>query len=617
VFRYIKLGKREILRAVYVAVRDESWHTIPGTISNLNIRSDAESFSLSFDCTHRERGIDFRWHADVSGSADGSIVWKMEGEAFTSFLKNRIGLCVLHPIAEYTGEPCLILHSDGTKEECRFPVAVAPHQPFLDVRAMHFAAAPNVDAEIAFDGEIFETEDQRNWTDASFKTYSTPLSLPYPVRVEKGSKVSQSVILKLRWAIPVCTDHKRANVDVILLLQPESRTFLPRLGLKDAHSDAPVSEAEIRRLKPLRLDHLGVDLEVGNQWSEESFWKSAAKAQLLSLPMEVALAPAGNDAELGRILQEIADRKVDICRWLVDVRMEDPARRRALEVLLAMAPVALGKGTNFAELNRNRPSEAPAGGVWFSLNPQMHAVDDLTLIENLQAQSSALASLREWMEGAPVTVSPVTLRARMDRRAHKTLSRQREPELPDADPRQMSLLGAGWTLGSLKHLAEGGAANVTYYETSGALGVMGLQVDSQSLPGFVYPMYHVFCDIAEFKGAEVVRITSSDPLRADGMAFVEPGRLHIIVANYSAETVKVGLCLAALAMRARVSLLDEENVEFAMLHPELFRQRSSHFVDEQDGEIRVELKPFALATLEAPLTQRSDETENIFLGGNL
>ena len=36
-----------------------------------------------------------------------------------------------------------------------------------------------------FNGETFEMEDQRNWTDASFKTYCTPLSLPYPIKIIK------------------------------------------------------------------------------------------------------------------------------------------------------------------------------------------------------------------------------------------------------------------------------------------------------------------------------------------------------------------------------------------------------------------------------------------------
>ena len=37
-------------------------------------------------------------------------------------------------------------------------------------------------ANVAFDGDIFEMEDQRNWTDASYKIYSTPLRLPFPCR---------------------------------------------------------------------------------------------------------------------------------------------------------------------------------------------------------------------------------------------------------------------------------------------------------------------------------------------------------------------------------------------------------------------------------------------------
>ena len=33
------------------------------------------------------------------------------------------------------------------------------------------------------EGDSWETEDHRNWTDASFKTYSRPLALPYPYKV--------------------------------------------------------------------------------------------------------------------------------------------------------------------------------------------------------------------------------------------------------------------------------------------------------------------------------------------------------------------------------------------------------------------------------------------------
>ena len=50
--------------------------------------------------------------------------------------------------------------------------------------------------ELRFGGELFEMEDQRNWTDASYKTYCTPLHLPYPVELAAGERVIQSVTLR-------------------------------------------------------------------------------------------------------------------------------------------------------------------------------------------------------------------------------------------------------------------------------------------------------------------------------------------------------------------------------------------------------------------------------------
>ena len=40
------------------------------------------------------------------------------------------------------------------------------------------------------EGDAFEMEDQRNWADASFKTYVRPLSKPRPYVIAKGRKGS-------------------------------------------------------------------------------------------------------------------------------------------------------------------------------------------------------------------------------------------------------------------------------------------------------------------------------------------------------------------------------------------------------------------------------------------
>jgi hypothetical protein len=41
----------------------------------------------------------------------------------------------------------------------------------------------------------------------SFKTFCTPLRLPYPVQIEQGTKLSQSVTLRLEGTVPTLVTH--------------------------------------------------------------------------------------------------------------------------------------------------------------------------------------------------------------------------------------------------------------------------------------------------------------------------------------------------------------------------------------------------------------------------
>ena len=48
------------------------------------------------------------------------------------------------------------------------------------MRAITHSVRPGVRAECRMEGDTFEMEDQRNWSDASYKTYVRPLALPWP-----------------------------------------------------------------------------------------------------------------------------------------------------------------------------------------------------------------------------------------------------------------------------------------------------------------------------------------------------------------------------------------------------------------------------------------------------
>jgi D-apionolactonase len=113
--------------------------------------------------------------------------------------------------------------ADGTTEYSHFPVAISPQQPFLDMRSIAHQAAPDVWAEVWFEGDLFEMEDQRAWIDASYKTYCTPLRLGHPVEIRKGTRVRQSVTLSLRGlerGISISTETTNVPVTISLVDKP-------------------------------------------------------------------------------------------------------------------------------------------------------------------------------------------------------------------------------------------------------------------------------------------------------------------------------------------------------------------------------------------------------------
>src|SRR5262249_316655 len=143
----------------------------------------------------------------------------------------------------------------------------------------------------------------------------------------------------------------------------------------------------------------------------------------------------------------------------------------------------------------------------------------------------------------PLAVTPVTLKPRWNPYATGTAPEPIPSELPPTvDVRQMSLFGAGWTLGSIKYLAESGVESVTYYETTRCRGVMETEAGSplpdqfRSIPGAVFPLYHVLADVGEFAGGHVLPSVSGEPLCFDGLALRQGGRTRLLLASFRPET---------------------------------------------------------------------------------
>jgi D-apionolactonase len=414
---------------------------MPAQVANVQLKRTGGGFLLTFTSEHKQGDIDFVWNGTLTGSGEGTLKFTFDGKARSTFQRNRIGFCVLHPMRECAGQPCTVEKATGESVKASFPDLIAPNQPFLDVRAIHHTVWPGVAAVVRMD---VETEDHRNWTDANFEIYCTPLAKPFPVRVESGTTIQQAVTLTVRGAAPRASARREAPAEVRI---NSDRRPMPEIGFGFAPVNAK-STAAIRALEPA---HLRVDLH-----TSKPDWKDAlAAAGALGIPLEVAIFGAP-DAVLATVPKNVA-------RYLIfDFTYPPPKLNRQ---------VLIGTNDYFTELNRKRPDKDAGDGTGYSINPQVHAFDNATLVENLEAQASTVRTARSFAGDRWIAVTPVTLRPRF-------IPANGAPV--DPDPRQSLPFNAAWTLGSIKYLAEAGANSVTYYELVGKGGVLGYPVEEYS-----------------------------------------------------------------------------------------------------------------------------------------
>ncbi|MCI0626439.1 MAG: hypothetical protein L0387_33135 [Acidobacteria bacterium] len=603
----------EILRKIYVAVRDRNWGTVPRRLSNLEVSSNADSFRISYQAEHRQGDIDFVWDANILATAEGILTFSMEGQARSTFLRNRIGFCLLHPAKEYAGRAFIVQQDDGIIIEALFPTAIAPQQPLPGTERMRmvaFEAAPGLRAEIQFEGDLFQMEDQRNWTDATFKTFCTPLSLPYPVEVREGTRVFQAIVLKI--IDPGTAQSFPAKEEQIKLSigKAVSRS-LPRVGLGLASRGQPLTATEISRLKALHLSHLRVDLHLSDAKYPAILAQATAEAQQLEVPLEAALFLSDSaESELWLLYEELGRFHPPISTWLIFHAAEMTPSQKWVElgrqVLGAWSPeIRFGSGTNayFYHLNQARPLMHGLDLVCYSMHPQEHAFDNRSIVETLDVQAETVRNLRELAGELPIVISPVTLKPRFNPNATGFLSGTQPGELPsEVDVRQVSLLGAAWTLGSLKSLAENGVFSATYYETTGWRGVMEGKDGSplpgrfRSLPGSVFPLYHVIADVTEFQGGEVLETRSTHPLKVIGLALFRNGIKRVLITNLTNEAQFV--TVVGVAGRLNIAELNEHSVMWAMILPEEFRSQPGRCVHSVGNSIEVSLLPYATARIE-------------------
>jgi hypothetical protein len=428
----------------------------------------------------------------------------MKGEAASSFKSNRIGICVHHPIATCAGRTVSINRPDKSHYDASFPVTVGPHQPFKEIHEMQWSIEKGTEAKLTFAGEVFETEDQRNWTDASYKTYSRPLELPFPYGVDAGDRIEQKVTLEVI--------KESASVDAAVPISKvpvakvpvESKVPFPRIGYNRATGCGHLTGEETALLKKLPFNHYRVELQMEKQGWLEEFYDALLEAKEIGTKLELIVFFTKDIRNEIKVLLEILqhhEKHVVSLLMLQEKYNVTPVQllQQFFKQLKTSFPTLLvGYGTNgfFADSNRNRPETEFYDFVSFSLSPQVHATDTRSIIENLDAQPDVIQTAKTFIGNKAIHISPVTFKMR---------SSQGE----GIDKRLDTSFAAFWTLQAIKNLS--GATSITFYETVGAKGLIKRNRDMERLSGTLpNPIFTVLAALKEFQVAWIIIKNDND-----------------------------------------------------------------------------------------------------------
>jgi hypothetical protein len=584
--RSLRLGSAEIVRRVYVAVRDEFWNTVAGTIEDLSVRRTASSFVITYNSRHRRTDIDFLWGAEIAGKASGEITFSLRGIALSRFKRNRIGLCLLHPLNTCKGTPCRIETVEGLTVEGAFPVAIAPNQPFINIRALSFPIASGLNATLRFEGDVFETEDQRNWTDATYKTYSTPLSLPLPVTIEKGATINQKVTINIdKPTAPIIHVPLSLHLD---LSESAVMRRVPEVGATE-NSGNSITAKTIGRLKQLCLSHARVDCSFARDIVPERLKHAAAISNAIGCPIELALHFGSDPRAEAASLAGLYDKTPFRIRRFLVIRDNEPSVNAdtvasinsLLRRISPSAEIAGGTDRSFVEINRRRPPIDLLDTVSFAATPQVHTFDNVAILENLPGLQETLACAGSFSSGKPVIISPLTLRPR--------LNPLRPEKDGGPDDRQHTLFAAAWLAGALAWCTCGNALSVTFGNLLGPGGFISPDND-------VYPLCLPLSWIGSDAGATASFHAGSDPSQIIGIKWQVNKRSHMIAINLTDRKIKV--IVRGLREQYRLTILDNTSWQQAKESDNPVNGLKGEMAMVRNGTATVELGPYAIARLD-------------------
>lgn len=555
----------EVIRAITWPIRDSDWITMRPTIVDEHVdqATDSDHYQLHFQVG--EGALDCR--VSIKGHASGELRATIDMQASADFSTNRAGFTVLHPITGVAGSDLQVTHSDDSVERTQFPTLISPDQPVMDFIGLRHQLH-EVDIDIRFGGEVFEMEDQRNWSDASYKTYCVPLVYPFTYSVAKGSTVQQSIVVNLSGG--ASSGNSSDSPAPLSLLDVNEDAPQIGLAIEEAWTGTSETQKLIDRCKVqfllarFNLDDPDSCLNALKQWPGLTD---------IDLDLEIVIPDGIQPSALNTLSQQLNQSGIRPAHVMALPESylgshqpsgpwpDGPTPGDVVGTAREAFPdTSIGAGmlTNFTEFNRCRPNTEQCDYVNHGNTTIVHAADDQSVMETLEALPQIFNSANVLRNSKPYRLGLVAIAGRTNPYGSGPAdnAQQIRQTLAQVDPRQRGLFAAAWAVGLLGATNGYGIEAVTLAAPVGPFGIVWQKQDyvqagfDDEADAVLYPLYHIVRAASAMSRHHRIKVEGL-PAGVSAYGVRDSNKIRLLLANTTTQP-----CTLAFTHRFNARILD-------------------------------------------------------------
>ena len=486
--RNVRYKDVQMIDLLYTAIRPWDWSTLDPNEHSEDVKVTGDKCVITIKDLFAD-ALDARTEITISNANTFTVAYELRGLA--EYSVNRWGICFCLNSADWMGSTV-----DSQGNQFRLPASISPQRVvdgvtqglFPAANEMHFVAPDNRSIKVNSTGKVLEAEDQRNWTDNTYKIYSGSLSEPRPYIASAGSVWSQSVTFEVNPPSKSVPDGSK-----IVIKEIDS---LPSIGVQFNSDSLLPTETLDTAFVLLDIDHIRVN--------EESL--TAQKINSIStngLIVEAALL-SSNSGE--RLHQDIAHLNKQIpagSRILIQREGREIVEESDLPQNNSLSSFVPGTDAYLVDLHRNKYQFGES--VSYSMAPTVHSTDMETIFKTLYTQTESINFAKEFL--APqVLISPITFSTRGNPETGHSRDQRINFANPEMSLRIRSIEGAAWTLGSIFALASADAYSGTWHELFGEFGLIYTENGAVKFT----PTFHALSSLGAHHAHQITIATSLD-----------------------------------------------------------------------------------------------------------